>query len=408
MDPTQLAIRKQIIATTLEEIRSKSKEEQTNEDKTQLETLSPYENASDNEILAITQDEWNSIFPNDQDTRSNGMDVDKESDSKNNEGAEPESDGPSDEDGDDDESEDEFQGPAPRPTRKRQETPKRPRWNDRETDDKDDPEIIDPEALNGFSANGKKDCTTVGRTTKNRYINAYGRKHHCIYKLEDFPQSGCEVDKLPVINGYGKQLGPKKNGGKWVYGPQHVAGVYGIAYQDNVEDDIIGVAALDPKTNNKSPWTTTYILVGWRDPNDQNIVTRCWETRTTARRLWKTRADKLIYNGACQAQMRYENARQGVISRDITPDLIQKYIAQQREESVGLDVYRQPSVPIESITPSIETDSIRNRPNRRGVWNQRSQSTTSFNNQVTGQTEIRKTLEAMQEALMQLTRHLTL
>ncbi|KAM0293725.1 hypothetical protein ACHAPM_011511 [Fusarium culmorum] len=366
------------------------------------------------------------------------MDMDGESDNNNNEGVEPEGnhdegaesdgDGPSHEEGDnaegtddesdghrssyeerdgnettDDESEGEFQGPAPRST-----TRKREQWKEIETEASEDAETIDQEALYGFGTNAKTGCETVGRTTRDRFINAYGDKQHRIYKLEDFPHYGCVVKNVKVINDEGKQLGMKKDGKNWVYTRRHVAGVYGIAFQDDVIAKRYGPSALDPDLHSDRPWMTTYIWVGWRDPKDQNIVQRSWETRTTARRIWGKKTDMMIFNGACEADMRYNSTGQRVMSRDGTPGLIQEYIARQREESVAFDVPRQPSVPVESITPSIETDSIQNRPNRPGVRNQRSQATTSFNNQVTGQREIIQYLETMQQSLMQLMRQLRL
>jgi hypothetical protein len=302
----------------------------------------------------------------------------------------------------DEESDDDFQDPSPRSSSQKSKKPtRRQRWNDTESVTSVEDEMIDEEALSGFGTNVKTGCTTVGRTKRDIYINGYGDKGSRIYKLEDQPHHGCKVDNLDVINASKMQLGMLKDEEteKWIYTRRHVAAVYGVAFQDDIENGVYGPESLNPNHKNDRRWSDMYVWIGWRDPVNPKIVNRSWETRTTARRLWRKKTDMMLYLAAWEAEKRYNEYKESGVratSRDVTPGLIQNYIAQQRELSVPLEIPRQPSVPGETVMPSIETDNTQNRPRGANIQNQPGQSTNISSNQSAGQTQILRLLQSMQ------------
>ncbi|KAF4338873.1 hypothetical protein FBEOM_7224 [Fusarium beomiforme] len=390
MDTSKLAERRDKIATTLKQLQSL--ESRNEEQERLLKDLLPYEKETDENILAIPEEKWKITFPEVIESSEN-----------------PGSDAPM---SSDNESEDGFEPPAPRPSsekKKKTKTTDRQRGNVTESEvsggeEADKSVTINEEALSLFGTAARKtDCITLGKTKKDVYINAYGRKGARIYKIEDQPDSKCNVKELPEINGFGKQLGMLKDAtGKYIYTRRHVAAVYGIAFQDDVENGVYGPDSLDPAEKGDRRWADMYVWIGWRNPDKPDMETRSWETRTTARRLWRKKTDMMIFMAAWEADKRYNDSGERAMSREVTPSLIQNYISQQREESVEPDLPRQPSVPSESIRPSIETSSIQNQPQRVSIRKQPKRAGRASSNLPSEREQLAEILKSLQQVLSQM------
>ncbi|KAJ4136640.1 hypothetical protein NW765_017756 [Fusarium oxysporum] len=241
MDASILAARKDKIATVLKDLRSL--ESRNKEQETLLKELLPFENETDENILAISEERWKRVFPENEESseKPEGNDAGTNSDNESEADFEPPADRPS------------SQKTAKPTKRQRVDTPESEASEDEETDES---VTIDEEALSGFGTDVKTDCITVGKTTKDVYINAYGRKGARIYKIEDQPDCDCDVDELPVINGHKKQLGMLiyEDTGKYKYTRRHVAAVYGIAFQDDIENGVYGPSSLDPAEKGDRRW----------------------------------------------------------------------------------------------------------------------------------------------------------
>ncbi|KAL7754813.1 hypothetical protein ACKLNR_015153 [Fusarium oxysporum f. sp. zingiberi] len=389
MDTSILAARRDKIATVLKDLRSL--ESRNEEQETLLKELLPFENETDENILAISEERWKRVFPENEESseKPEGNDAGTNSDNESEADFEPPADRPS------------SQKTAKPTRRQRVDTPESEASEDEETDES---VTIDEEALSGFGTDVKTDCITVGKTTKDVYINAYGRKGARIYKIEDQPDCDCDVDELPVINGHKKQLGMLiyEDTGKYKYTRRHVAAVYGIAFQDDIENGVYGPSSLDPAEKGDRRWADMYVWIGWRDPNNSKKVTRSWETRTTARRLWRKKTDMMLYLAAWEADKRYNDSGVRATSRKVTPSLIQNYIRQQREESLEVDIPRQPSVSRESIMPSIETSGTQNQPQRVSIRKQPQQASRVSSNPPTAQEKLTEILQSLQQMLSQM------
>lgn len=269
----------------------------------------------------------------------------------------------------DEESGDDVPDPS---RRKKTKSTSKQRGNGTESEDSHDEgyesATFSEEALSGFGTNAKTDCITVGKTKKDLYINGYGRKHARIYKIEDQPRFNCNEDELPVINDFNVQLGMRKNkAGQFIYTKRHIVDVYGVAFEDDVQNGVYGPDVLDPAEKGDQRWSPMYVWIAWRDPDDPKVVTRTWETRTTARRLWRGKADMMLYLAAWEADKRYNDSGVRSMSRDVTPGLIRNYIAEQRQLSPDIEPPRQSSVLPDDIMPSIEIGSKQHQSHSRGI-----------------------------------------
>lgn len=261
------------------------------------------------------------------------------------------------------------------------------------------------QGLLGFGTKPNTGCVTVGKTTKDKFINGYGKAGFRIYKIEHQPSYNCDTDKLSVINGFGKQLGMLRDQrtGKYKYNSRNCVDIFRVAIKDNVADGLYGPESLDPDTKGDRRWTDVYIWVGWRDPADQEVVRYSWETRTTARRLWgQEEADRNIYNAAWRAHMLFTENAGPQLSRDETPGLLQEYIQQQRQQSAALDPIRQSSVTSDIIRPSIEIGSDQNQSHGRGIRSQPNRAGGASMFSFDEQRELKNTLVLIQQALSRM------
>jgi hypothetical protein len=157
-----------------------------------------------------------------------------------------------------------------------------------------------------------KDVTTVSWSSQARgggYINRYGKKGYMRFRIDDTTASG--YVKNPSQDYHKTALGDEKKKKKYVYTKDDFTGrIWGVAWKgEGGEDDL---DLIDPNlagkrkdsTGNSSGknWPETRVLVEWKEAGKR------WETRTTVRRLWGTKADARIFEAAKKAESAYNGA----------------------------------------------------------------------------------------------------
>jgi hypothetical protein len=156
-----------------------------------------------------------------------------------------------------------------------------------------------------------KDVTTVSWSSQARggYINRYGKKGYMRFRIDDTTASGYVKDSSQDY--HKTALGDEKKGKKFVYTKDDFTGrIWGVAWKgEGGEDDL---DLIDPNlagkrkdsTGNSSGknWPETRVLVEWKEAGKR------WETRTTVRRLWGTKADARIFEAAKKAESAYNGA----------------------------------------------------------------------------------------------------
>lgn len=195
-------------------------------------------------------------------------------------------------------------------------------------------------------SNTEGDKTTVGWTgqTGTKYINRYGKKSAARYRLEFFADASYDEHDLPAednVSNQDNRLGDKKVGTKWKYTRRHMKSIYGVAWMsagvDPSQDDL---ELLDPSASRKR-WVRTYILVAWEIPDEAGklFITMKWEPRSVLRARWGGKqADQAIYQAACEAEKRYEEAVTGKRAAwDRTPSvgLNDEFTRRMREQSLA-------------------------------------------------------------------------
>jgi hypothetical protein len=181
-----------------------------------------------------------------------------------------------------------------------------------ESESKFDPENDPEEPLFASPSHslGKDVRTVAWNSQSGTYINGYGKKGCARYRLDDNCTAGYKKDDSEDF--YKNPLGHKNEHRKWTYTKDHFSGqIWGVAWGgDGSHNDL---DLIDPnqagrqkgKDGNETgaAWPRTYVLLLW-DVDNQKL--KRWETRTTLRRLWgKKKADKAIFEAACQAEERY-------------------------------------------------------------------------------------------------------
>lgn len=199
---------------------------------------------------------------------------------------------------------------------------------------------VDPEfgraLLPGLGSKIDKDFKTVGWFGKrtHSFINRYGPKNASRYRIENFsdPSYTLPVNE-EVIRG---RCGEDKINGRWKYSRRHVFGVFAIAWPTISGIDRKDLNLIDPALVKNWLSVPTLALVFW---NTEGGVKKCWETRTTVRRLFRNRniADNQIYAAALEAEDNYEEVKTGKRpARSVSPaeGLIQSFVNGERDKSL--------------------------------------------------------------------------
>jgi hypothetical protein len=163
---------------------------------------------------------------------------------------------------------------------------------------------------------GKDVRTVAWNSQSGTYINGYGKKGCSRYRLDDNCTAGYKKDDSEDF--YKNSLGDKQEHRKWKYTKDHFSGqIWGVAWEGDGSENDLDLIDPDQAGRRKgkdgngtgAAWPRTYVLVLW-DVNNQK--SKRWETRSTVRRLWgNKKADKAIFEAACQAEERYIAATQG-------------------------------------------------------------------------------------------------
>lgn len=190
------------------------------------------------------------------------------------------------------------------------------------------------------------DKTTVGWTgqTGTKFINRYGKKSAARYRLEHFADNLYNEHDLPAednVSNQDNRLSDQKIGTKWKYTRRHMRSIYGVAWMSaGFEPSADDLELLNPDAARKR-WVRTYILVAWEIPDKDGklFVTMKWEPRSALRTRWGGKqADKAIYQAACEAEIRYEDATAGIraaVDRTPSVGLNDDFMRHMREQSLA-------------------------------------------------------------------------
>jgi hypothetical protein len=162
-----------------------------------------------------------------------------------------------------------------------------------------------------FHALGK-DVTTVAWNSQARggYINLYGKKGYMRFRIDDTSTPGYVKD--PSKDYYMQALGDEKNGKRYIHTKDNFTGrIWGVAWKGEGGEDDLDLINPDLAGKRKDRngnivgknWTETRVLVEWKGKFGKR-----WETRTTVRRLWGTKADTRIFEAAKKAETAYNSA----------------------------------------------------------------------------------------------------
>lgn len=215
----------------------------------------------------------------------------------------------------------------------------------RETSVEEVPEY-GPPLLRRPGSNTASDKTTVGWTgqTGTKFINRYGKKSAARYRLEHFADNLYNEHDLPVednVSNQDNRLSDQKIGTKWRYTRRHMRSIYGVAWMSaGFEPSVDDLELLNPEAARKR-WVRTYILVAWEIPDKDGklFITMKWEPRSALRTRWGGKqADKAIYQAACEAEVRYEEATTGTraaVDRTPSVGLNEDFMRHMREQSLA-------------------------------------------------------------------------
>lgn len=199
---------------------------------------------------------------------------------------------------------------------------------------------VDPELgralIPGLGLKKDEHFQTVGwyyRQTR-YFINRYGPKSASRYRIENFSDpSYTSPDEEKVTQG---RCGMEKLNGHWQYSRRHVAGVFGIAYPSISGIDRKDLNLINPAFVKNWNSVPTRGLVVW---NTEKGVRKCWETRTTLRRIFGSNniTDNQIYAAAQEAEDNYEVRTGNRPARSVSPveGLIQSFVNGERDKSLA-------------------------------------------------------------------------
>ncbi|EMD97594.1 hypothetical protein COCC4DRAFT_43932 [Bipolaris maydis ATCC 48331] len=215
------------------------------------------------------------------------------------------------------------------------------------------------------------------------FINQYGPRDAPIWRKERHPSSewatnygdGDPPDDCKITS-TARRFGDMRHTttGKKIYGPKHVGGVYGVAFEPT--DDSLSI--LDPdrcdSSNGSNNGSTSqripsvYVLIGWDLDLTGKDLEKRWEPRSALRERWgKKDADISIFEAATDSQKAFKQWKNGCLkSRDETSEVI-GHNSSRSQASTGrvmrsTDEEEKP--PRGSVTPAV-ADNNHHLPIRR-------------------------------------------
>ncbi|OBT64088.1 hypothetical protein VE03_06292 [Pseudogymnoascus sp. 23342-1-I1] len=184
-----------------------------------------------------------------------------------------------------------------------------------EKSDEDD-EDVDPEdlwspTLARKRAGLRKDVFRIegyrdGRPAK--VITGRGPPNASSFRLEN--ESDYAVDRKTDIDITKNRKGDSKINGKWEFGKNNLPVIQGVALPPNNSVQSVKPIPKVPYGEFQRRATPTAVRVKWYLGN--NSYVKCWETRSTIRRIWgRVQGDIAIYEAAIFQEERYEQWQSG-------------------------------------------------------------------------------------------------
>ncbi|KFY30553.1 hypothetical protein V493_01826 [Pseudogymnoascus sp. VKM F-4281 (FW-2241)] len=180
-----------------------------------------------------------------------------------------------------------------------------------EGDEDVDPEDLWSPALARKRAGLRKDVFRIegyrdGRPAK--VITGRGPPNASSFRLEN--ESDYAVDRKTDIDITKNRLGDEKIEGKWQYGKNQLPVIQGVALPpDNSVKSVKPIPKV-PYGQFQQRATPTAVRIKWWLGNNNYV--KCWETRSTIRRIWgRVQGDIAIYEAAIFQEKRYEQWQTG-------------------------------------------------------------------------------------------------
>jgi hypothetical protein len=159
------------------------------------------------------------------------------------------------------------------------------------------------------------------------YLNQYGPSDAPIWRIERFAcvewertYAKLEPPLCFKVSDPTNRMGEIKRGSAHKYGAAHFRGIHGVAFDHGFDNNpLININPDDHSRSEGEKFSSTYVIICWDRDLDNKAPIPCWETRTTARRVGRSKkdVDRKIYAKAMEMQVKFDELHKAGGSPDV-------------------------------------------------------------------------------------------